>query len=244
MTSSGERWLALQRAAWLSVAVHLAAGLAMLLVLGEGLETNEDAAARLRFLVEGRAAWTAGWLAWHAAALSMLWFAVCFARASLDAVSEDRESGLPAFAVALIAAAIALDLGAQAIELGLAPALAAEVRAAEERGDKAARAESWTAYQRTHRAAMLLTGYAANGLYTLASLALAWSGRRRYPAWTGAAALLVGGSGMALSAAVLADHVAGMLWSNVVLLPGILLWQAGVAVAAGLFAREPQSRSQ
>ena len=235
MTSSRERWLALRSAAWLSAAVHLAAGLAMLLVLGTGLETNEDAAARLRFLVEGRAAWTAGWLVWHAAALSMLWFAVCFARAPAEGESS-AAGGLPRFALALATAAIALDLGAQAIELGLTPPLAAEVRAAEERSNPAARAAAWTAFQRAHRAAMLLTGYAANGIYTIASLALAWSGRRRYPAWTSAAALLVGAGGIALSAAVLTDRVAGMFWSNVVLLPGILLWQVGVAVAAGRFA--------
>jgi len=239
MTPS-ERWLALRRAAWLSAAVHLIAGLAMLLVLGEGLESNEDHAARLRFLVEERAIWTAGWLVWHAAALSMLWFALCFDRAGQDEGRGSGASGLATFAVALTAAAIALDLGAQAIELGLTPALAAEVLAAEARGDEAARAEAWTAFLRTHRAAMLLTGYAANGLYTFASLALAWSDRRRYPAWTGAAALLVGGGGMALSAAVLADHVGGMVWSNVVLLPGILLWQAGVALAAGRFAAKEQ----
>lgn len=225
MDSPALQFSALRRAAWLSVALHLAAGLAMLLVLRRGLETNGDLAARLRFLVEERAAWTAAWLAWHAAALSMLWFCVCFARA---VAGDDRAGGLPWLAVALSAAAIALDLGAQAIEIGLVPDLAAEAQAE----STARHGATLAAFQRTHRMAVLLTGYTANGLYSLASVLLAWSGRRRYPAWTSAAGAAVGASGLALSAAVLFDHVAGMFWSNVALLPAILAWQAGVAFQA------------
>src|SRR5688572_2577835 len=81
MTDESARlaWRRLSRAAILSLIVHLAAGIAMLVVLRHGLETNPDLNGRLRFLTEQKAQWIAAWLVWNAAALSILYFFVAFA---------------------------------------------------------------------------------------------------------------------------------------------------------------------
>ncbi len=206
-------WSRLGRAAWLAAAAHAAAGLVMLLVLGRGLETAPNLESRLRFLAENEAAWTAGWLVWNAAALSILYYCVCFAAAH-------AESGPMAFAVALCCAAVACDLAAQSAFMGVLPQLARP--ALDEvlgggAGNDAALFLLW------HRSAVVLTGYVANGLYTCATLVLCWTTRRAYPPVTVAAGLVTCG-GVALSAAAFAESVPGMYWANVVLLPGLIVW--------------------
>jgi hypothetical protein len=208
VTSVNRAWARLCRAAWIAVATHALAGLAMLLVLQQGLETNPDLDARLRFLAEQRAAWIAAWLTWNAAALSILYFCVAFASAHR---SEANQTAL-AFAVALCSAAIACDLGAESILMGLLPELA---------GDRG-RFLVW------ERAAVLLSGYVANGLYTVAIGTLWWSTRKAYASTALAAGLLTCLAGLTLSAAALAGSVSGMFWSNAVLLPGLLVWLAAV----------------
>src|SRR2546422_7335852 len=63
------------------------------------------------------------------------------------------------------AAAIAADLSGQAIEIGVLPGLAARV-------------DFFTAF---HRTAVMMSGYVANGMYSLSALVLSWSTRRSYP---------------------------------------------------------------
>jgi hypothetical protein len=221
-----EAWPRLRAAAWLAVAAHTAAGLVMLLVLARGLETAPSLEARLRFVAEHAAAWTAGWLVWNAAALSILYYCVRFAAAH-------AERPATAFAVALCAAAVACDLAAQSVFMGVLPALAGpallEVRGGA--GRDAALFLLW------HRSAVVLTGYVANGLYTGATLVLCWTTRRAYPPATVAAGLLTCVAGVALSAAALVESVAGMYWANVALLPSLLVWLAGVALQAGANSR-------
>ena len=202
-----ENWRRLRDACVIAAAVHLIAGLAMALILRHGLQSNPDLADRLRFLVERRGLWTAAWLTWNVAALSILWFFAC--------VAEARPCGLTRFALALAAAGVAGDLSAETIEMALVPAFAAAGNAA--------------ALQTADRAAVLLTGYLANGLYTaasLASLAALWKDSAPLVRVSG---VLVGIAGLWLSAAALADSTWGMLASNVLLVPAILGWQLGRA---------------
>jgi hypothetical protein len=206
-----DRWGRLGRAAWLALVLHLVAGLAMLLVLRRGLETNPDLADRLLFVASRRGLWTAAWLSWSAAALSILWLFASLAEAHPVAACR--------YALALCAAAVAADLSAETIELGLLPELAA-------RGA----AESFLVW---HRAAVLLTGFLANGLYTLAVGVAAWATRRDYPAWTVRAGAGVLVSGAALSAAALHGSPTALLLANAALVPLILAWLTGVARAAG-----------
>ncbi len=141
-------WSRLSRAAWLAFAVHLLAGLALALILRRGLETNADLGDRLRFVGGSRLAWTAGWICWTVAALTILNFYARFAAAHLSA------------------------------------------------------------------------------------LLLVWASRSSYPRWIQIAGFGVVAGGAAPSAAAWADSAAGMLWANVVLVPGLLLWMAGVAARA------------
>jgi len=208
-------WPRLSRAAGLAFAVHLLAGLAMALVLRRGLETNADLADRLRFVAGSRLSWTMGWICWTVAALTILNFYARFAAAH----RSRGASPVPLrAAVWLTVAAVGADWTAQAVEVLVLPGLA---RGADAAGFLAA-----------HRKAVLLTGFLANGLYTFSALLLVWVSRSFYPRWIQIAGFGVVAGGMALSAAAGADSAAGMLWANVVLVPGLLLWLAGVAALA------------
>lgn len=207
-------WRRLERSAWLSLGVHLAAGLAMAFVLRWGLETNPDLESRLRFLAEHTFAWRAAWGTWNAAALSVLWFFYAFARA--------KPGGVTRAALRIGFAAVALDLSAEAIEMWHIPRLAAD----------ALGGQGVAAFFAAHRAAVLLTGFGANGLYTLSSVLLVYVSRDDVPRWTRAAGWGVGAAGAALSCAALAGSAAGMFWTNAVLVPCIASWQLGVALAA------------
>jgi len=208
-------WSRLSRAGWLAFAVHLLAGLAMALVLRRGLETNADLGDRLRFVGGSRLVWTAGWICWTVAALTILNFYARFAAAhrSLGVSPAPLRT-----AVLLTVAAVAADWTAQAVEVLVLPGLAAAA--------DAARFLAW------HRTAVLLTGFLGNGLYTLSALLLVWASRSSYPRWIQIAGFGVVAGGAALSAAAWADSAAGMLRANVVLVPGLLLWLAGVAASA------------
>ena len=208
-------WSQLSRAAWLAFAVHLIAGLAMALILRHGLETNADLTDRLRFVDQRRLWWTAGWLTWTVAAATILNFYARFAAAH-------RARGVsPAplkTAVLLTIVAVAADCAAQAVEMFVLPGLA-------HAGDVAAFVD-W------HRAAVVLTGFLANGLYTVSALLLVWASRRAYPRWIQAAGFGVVAGGAILSAAAWADSATGMLLANVLLVPCLLVWLGGVAISA------------
>jgi hypothetical protein len=94
-----------------------------------------------------------------------------------------------------------------------------------------------TAFLVCHRAAVVLTGFLANGLYTASALLLVWTSRSAYPRWIQAAGLGVVAGGAILSAAAWADSAAGMLLANVVLVPCLLAWLARVAISASQHGR-------
>jgi hypothetical protein len=208
-------WTQLSRAAWLAFGVHLIAGLAMALILRHGLETNADLTDRLRFVGRHRVWWTAGWLTWTVAAATILNFYARFAAA------HQARGVSPAplkTAVLLTIVAVAADWTAQAVEMFVLPGLA--------------HAENPTAFLLWHRTAVVLTGFLANGLYTTSALLLVWASRHAYPRWIQAAGLGVVAGGAILSAAAWADSAAGMLFANVLLVPCLLAWLAGVAISA------------
>jgi hypothetical protein len=202
----------LRSAAIAAFCFHLIAGGAMALVLRQGLETNPNLLERLTFIVNHRALWTIAWLTWTAAAMAILNFYV--------ALATVHQTGN--FAVFLTVAALAPDLSAQAIEIGVLPTLAERIVHTSAENDL---------FITLHRTAVMLSGFAANGLYSLSALILAWKTRRTYPAWVWIAGTAVGCLGLMLSAAALRESVPGMFWTNVFLLPCILLWLGGVAAS-------------
>lgn len=223
---------ALRGAAWLSVAVHLLAGLAMALVLRHGLETNSDFLDRLRFLVEHKRLWQLAWFPWNLAALAMLYFVVCYRRAHQH---QGLGNHLLDYALVLCAAAVPLDLAAEAIEMAAIPELAALPH----RPENSVGANPFSLFHVWHRTAVILTGCFANGLYTLAAVMLTWSTRRASPRWLTGAGFVVGLGGFWLSAAALLDSVTGMFLANVILVPAILLWQSGIALTSAVPTSAP-----
>jgi hypothetical protein len=186
----------LRRAAVIAFVTHLVAGLCMLIVLGPGLDTNPDIGARLQYIASHRAAWTGAWLTWHLAAFSILYFYAAFTTVH----------GLKRYAVYLTILAMAADFTGETIEWAFIPSVAA------------------TAYAPLHRSAVLLSGFVGNTLYSLSALFLARSAREAYPRYTTIAGYAVGAVGMALSVSVVIDSATGMLWTNALLLPILLLW--------------------
>ena len=200
----------LQRSALIAFGIHLAAGLAMGLILREGLETNPDLQNRLRFITEHTAVWTLGWLTWTAAAIAILYFYLVFA--STHQIGN--------VAVLLTTAALAPDLSAQAIEIGVLPGIARDVIRIN------AGTDLFTAF---HRTAVMMSGFVANGLYSISALILVWNTRAVYLRWVSLAGLATGCFGLLLSAATLVNSTSGMFWTNVFLVPCLLLWLAGVS---------------
>jgi hypothetical protein len=194
----------LQQTATIAFCLHLFAGAAMALILRNGLETNPNLLSRVSFIVDHAALWTFAWLTWTAAAIAILCFYAAFASA--------HQTGQ--IAVWLTIAAIGPDLCAQAIEIGALPQIAT-------------RADLFVTL---HRIAVLMSGFVANGLYSASALILAWTTRQVYPGWLSFSGIATGLCGFALSAAAMANSADGMFWTNVLLLPFLLFWLAGVAM--------------
>jgi hypothetical protein len=207
----------LRQAALLAFFLHLLAGIGMVVILRQGLDTNPDFQDRLTFLINHRWLWTVAWLSWSLAALAILNFYMSFAAAHNP---TDFPTSALSLAILLTVAAVGLDLTAQAVEVGILPNLAVQVLSAP---------GGTEVFRGLHRLAVLMSGCVANGLYSLSALMLAWSTRRAYLPWVWMAGIAAGIFGLSLSVAALADSVAGMFWTNVLLVPSILIWLAGVA---------------
>lgn len=200
----------LQRAALLALCTHIVAGLALALVLRNGLETNPDLQERFAFLVNHRVLWTLAWLSWSVSAVAILYFYMTFANV------HGLKSSLPVF---LTVVALAPDLTAEAIEIGVLPQLAADVLIRNAAPDL---------FLTLHRVVVMLSGYLANGLYSATAMSLAWFARGAYPTWVSSAGVAIGFLGMAASIAALVDSPTGLFWTNALLVPCILLWLLGV----------------
>lgn len=227
-SGSARAWFDLRNACWLSIFIHALAGLSLIAILSHGLQTNDDLKNRIDFLAHNTAIWIIGWLTWNAAALSILYFFLCFNRASRSEAKNNHN--LLKLSVFLVAAAIAIDLSAEAIEMLILPDLAHRITTNVWN-------ESSQAVQQflsMSRLAVGLTGYLANGLYTIATILACWSTRNLYPKVTIFLGSMVGISGLALSYFSLVDSTSGLYWSNVVLVPCILFWQTGIAIVAGM----------
>ena len=228
-TATPADWSRLSGASWFVFGMYLVAALAIFLILSRGLDTNINLTDRLQFIVEQGSRWTAAWLTWNVAALSLLLFFVSLSSVHAHHRSADRS--LLKFAVALATVAVATDLAAQAIEMGVVPDLASLTLSQLKSGSWTA-ASSATLTLAMHRLAMVLTGYVANGACALAVLAASWSTRESFPSSVFAGGLVVGTAGLFLTVASLMHAVAVEYWSGVVLILTMMIWQAGVAVAA------------
>jgi hypothetical protein len=196
------------RVAYVAAALNLAAGLAMLVLLKPGLPVPGSLLPdRLGYIRGHPGLWRGGWILWHAAAISLVLL--------LFVLAERFRRHAPVRAtIAEIVSVVGLaaDLAAEAIAMGVTPVLGLEH------------------FLLLESIAGVLTGYLANGLYTVAGVLLTWAGARELPRAVVALGIAVWSAGLCLSAASLAHSAAGQLWSTAVLMPLFVLWAALVGL--------------
>ncbi len=188
--------------AWLAVATHLVASAAMLVWMRRGLPPALDE-ERIAWLATHRLAWTGGWLTWQIAVLSLI---------ALYAVLALRLGGaLPWAALAIGTAGAAIDIATQVRYVVTLPELRGE------------------AFALLDRELEALTGYAANGLYTVAFVIFAIAGRRAFPRLAKALAVPVAVSGFALAAGAIQHNARVEIVSSAILFPLFTLWTIVIA---------------
>ena len=190
------------RAAYAAAGLNLAAAIAMLLILRQGLPVAGTVlAGRSAFVRDHALFWRLGWLFWHGADLGLLAFYLVLA-------ARWRRFGRLRAGLALVAATagLAADVAAQTIYMGLGPVVSPE------------------AFGTMEVVAGLLTGYMANGLYTVAGILLVWAGARELPRWLLLLSLPAWIAGIALSVSSLLGSTAGQFWSTAALMPFFVIW--------------------
>ena len=188
--------------AWFAAAAHVVAAAAMLLLLRQGLPPAPDDEG-IAYIATHRAAWTAGWLTWQLAVLSLI---------ALYAVLAQRLGGaLPLAALAIGTAGASIDIATQMRFIVILPKL---------RDD---------AFALLDRELEAMTGYAANGLYTLAFVFFVIVGWRTMPKLANVLAGPIAVSGFALAIASLMHHATGEIVSSAILFPLFTLWTILIA---------------
>src|SRR5438067_8072425 len=170
-------------APWACAALNAAAAIAMLLALRGGTEVVPDITQRATYIAQHLALWRIGWAMWMMAALSLLAFYAWW-----GAWLSSSRLAIAALIVAI--AGLVCDLSAESLFIG------------------------WLPYKIETIAPLgsLLTGGAANGLYTLAGAMLTLGTARLRGALLGWAwATWI--SGFALTACTVARNIPGMVIS-------------------------------
>jgi hypothetical protein len=165
---------------------NLLAALVLLVVLSPGL-TPPDLAKRAAYVGQNGLAWRLGWGTWIAAAQTLVAFYAWWG-------ARLRRSSLATLAVIIAVVGIVCDVGAESLMIGWLPA----------------------DFESVSRLATILTGGAANGLYTMAGILLTFitpSLSRRFLVWTWA----VWGAGIFLSLFSLTGFIAGIAVSTALL---------------------------
>lgn len=194
----------------------------MALILSQGLETNTDLVKRCAFIAGNKGLWIGAWLTWNLAAFSFVYVASCFRGA--HALNAAVCKSLLNYGLCLACAAIACDLSAEAVEMGLIPQLA---EAVVKNGEAAA-----LPFLQFHRMVVLLTGFAANALYTSAVVMFALASRKHYASWISLCAFGTALSGIGISVTCLMESVSGMFWTNAFCVPLLVSWMGGIALDA------------
>jgi hypothetical protein len=184
-------------APWICAILNAAAAVAMLSILRSGTEATPNIAQRATFIGQHALLWRAGWAVWMMAGLSLVAFFAWWGGWILS-----HALAFAAFAVAL--AGLACDLFAESLLIGWLP----------DRIDTVAPLAS------------LLTGGAANGLYSIAG-ALLTVGTPELRGTLRAFAWAVWASGFALTISTISGSVSGMVISTTCLMILLCPWVAG-----------------
>jgi len=188
--------------AWIAAAAHVVAAAAMLLLLRAGLPPAPDD-ERLAYITMHRIAWTSGWLTWQLAVITLI---------ALYAVLARRFGGaLPLAALAIGTAGASIDVATQMRFIVILPKL---------QGD---------AFALLDRELEAMTGYAANGLYTLAFVLFVVACWREMPKLANVLAAPIAVSGFALAIAALMHHALAEIVSSAILFPLFTIWTILIA---------------
>jgi len=218
----GAPWKRLRIAAILAVIFHLAAASYMLLVLQKGLDTVEFT-QRLFFMTHNSKLWTIGWILWAAADFSILYFYLSFSDAHRK--YNDLVSSFIRYAISIAIAGFALDLIAEIIEMSILPALAHKILSNQANASIINR----ELFAIINRLAVMITGFLANGLYTLCAALMIFVTWERYSTWIKTIGCIAIIAGIYLSWAAYANMVPAMVGANAALLPALLIWLTGIA---------------
>jgi hypothetical protein len=177
------------------------AGVFTVLVIRHGLPPTAPS-ARAAYVSSHVALWRVGWLSWNVAAITLIGVFVVLA-----ARWRRQAPFLCVLAVVVAAAGLAADLSAEALLAGFTDLT------------------PW-ALGRVQAEGLLLTGYAANGLYTVAGILLTTAGRKELPIGLVTLAGLVWAAGLWLSAAALVGSAAGEAMATAVAISSFVVWAA------------------
>ncbi len=209
-TGSGSSLVSAARA---NAITHGLAATGMLVWIVPGLPTGElGADERMRWVAAHRVGWTAAWLLWHPAALSLGWLLVRLFR-------EARRRRAHPFrwlwrgSLAALICGIACDLSGQWAFIGSAGVHGISV----ERFDAL---QVWGSQ---------LTGLAANGLYTVAFAGAAISFWQAWPPALRRLASVCIAAGALLSGATWLDTPLGQMIGTGVLMPAVVAWSLAIA---------------
>ena len=177
------------------------AGALTLLVLRHGLPPVAPS-ARVAYVSSHLALWRLGWLSWNVAAVTLVGVL-----GVLAARWRSQAPVLCAVAIILATAGLAADLSAEALLAGFTDVAPRVLGQAQAEG-------------------LLITGYAANGLYTFAGILVTAAGRKILPLGLVALAGLVWAAGLWLSAATLLGSTTGEAIGTGVAIASFVVWAA------------------
>jgi hypothetical protein len=192
-------------APWTCAALNAAAAAGMLLAIRPGTEIVTDPAARAAYIATHPVVWRCAWALWLCAATSLLGFYAWWGARLPPAATRWATAG---FAVA--AAGLLLDFTAESLFIGWLP----------ER------------LEPTARAAGLLSGLGANGLYTIGGMLLTARAGAPLLGWKRVWAWAIWCFGLGLSAATLAGNVPGIVAASAGLMTLFVPFAAWLGCAA------------
>ena len=192
------------RAAYAAAALNLAAAVSMAAWLKPGLPSLDTALRdRMAYVTLRPELWWGGWLVWHAAALSLLAF-----YAGIASRWGRRAPMRVNLALFCAVAGFAADIVGEGAYMGIVPH------------------HSEQGFFVAEQAAGMITGYTANGLYTIAGVLLTWAGAQELPKWLVLLSAIPWAAGLALCAASLRNSFIGQMQAAMVLMPSIVVWIA------------------
>ncbi len=211
----------LKNAALLAAVINFLASMAMLFILKPGLTPENGIETRFEYIRTHSSLWTASWLVWIFAAISLIYFLIQWSLI-LDQITQGRYRGWIVLGGVLGCLGMIPDSIAEVLYLGLIPEIAQQnlgVTTSELHG-------LWVKLQEWERVAMLLTGFLGNGFYCLGGLILqSFSFKARaLPGFCRMSGFVMWIAGLSLSVATLFKNIELVILCTALTMAGFVLW--------------------